>query len=136
MILNRKIKLSDLNSSRDASGIILLRFLSKLPMDKELVVDQFIASLNTEIRAYKEANNPSGMRLDRITAMENNLTELSQYKIVYSKEENIINDNGQPYFYFQIVLEKPEDLAISGLERGEEKTLHYFFLLHSCIIYL
>lgn len=118
MILNRKIKLSDLNSSRDASGIILLRFLSKLPMDKELVVDQFIASLNTEIRAYKEANNPSGMRLDRITAMENNLTELSQYKIVYSKEENIINDNGQPYFYFQIVLEKPEDLAISGLERG------------------
>ena len=32
--------------------------------------------------------------------------------------ENIINDNGQPYFYFQIVLEKPEDLAISGLERG------------------
>ena len=46
MILNRKIKLSDLNSSRDASGIILLRFLSKLPMDKELVVDQFIASLN------------------------------------------------------------------------------------------
>ena len=109
MILNRKIKLSDLNSSRDASGIILLRFLSKLPMDKELVVDQFIASLNTEIRAYKEANNPSGMRLDRIIAMENNLTELSQYKIVYSKEENIINDNGQPYIYFQRVLEKPED---------------------------